>query len=69
MTISPPLPAAATPSIPETAYGAWSPELKLLVGDEAKGPLSALVETASGELLSFRPRQVNHQPSTTTGAS
>ncbi len=53
--------------MPETAYGAWSPDLKLLLGEEAAGPLGALVETASGELLSVRPRQVNHQPATATG--
>lgn len=69
MTISPSRPALAALSIPETAYDAWSPDLQLLLGNEAEGPLHALVETAAGELLSFRPRQVNHQPAPSTGTS
>jgi len=47
----------------------WSPDLRLLLGDEAEGPLRALIETADGELLSFHPRQVNHQPDRLTGGS
>lgn len=61
MTISAPRPAPAVILIPEVAYDAWAPDLQLLLGGEAQGPLRALIETASGELLSFRPRQVTHQ--------
>jgi len=66
MTISAPRAASA---LPGGSHGAWSADLRLLLGDEAEGPLRALIETADGELLSFRPRQVTHQPHRGTGAS
>ena len=69
MTVSPPRAAPAVPSVSDTAYAAWAPDLQLLLGGEAAGPLRALIETASGELLSFRPRQVNHQPAQPGGGS
>lgn len=43
-------------------YPAWNPDLQLLLGEEAEGPLRALVDTADGELVSLSPRQVHHQP-------
>lgn len=69
MTGRAPRSAQAATSLPETAYHTWSPDLRLLLGQEAEGPLRALIETADGELLSFRPRQVNHQPNPATGVS
>ncbi|MBA3368086.1 MAG: hypothetical protein H0T99_05370 [Geodermatophilaceae bacterium] len=55
MVISPSRPAPAAILAPEVAYDAWAPDLQLLLGSEAQGPLRALIETASGELLSYRP--------------
>ncbi|MGI8627528.1 MAG: aminoglycoside phosphotransferase family protein [Geodermatophilaceae bacterium] len=69
MTTSAPRPAPVSGPLPGTAHDAWSPDLRLLLGHEAQGPLRALIEMADGELLSFRPRQVNHQPNRATGAS
>jgi hypothetical protein len=69
MVISPSRPAPAAILAPEVAYDAWAPDLQLLLGSEAQGPLRALIETASGELLSYRPRQVTHQPSPPGGRS
>ncbi|MDQ3716329.1 MAG: aminoglycoside phosphotransferase family protein, partial [Actinomycetota bacterium] len=66
---SAPPPAPAVILGPENADDAWASDLQLLLGGEAQGPLSALIETASGELLSFRPRQVTHQPATPGGRS
>lgn len=67
MTISAPTSAFAATSVPTTSFDAWTPDLQLLLGHEAEAPLRALIETADGELLSFRPGQVNHQPNPSTG--
>lgn len=69
MTISARRPAPSDRLEPTRSYDTWSPDLRLLLGDEAEDPLRTLIEAAGGELLSFRPRQVNHQPDPSTGAS
>jgi len=55
--------------MPEAPRPGWSPDLRLLLGGEAEGPLRALIEAADGELLSFPPRPVNHQPDRRVGAT
>lgn len=68
MAISTPRSTSVAHSLLDTPDESWSPDLRLLLGADAEGPLRALIETADGELLSFRPRQVNHQPNRATGA-
>lgn len=41
---------------------AFPPELRLLLGADAGQLLAAVAEAARGELVSWRPRQVDHQP-------
>ncbi len=69
MTVATPRATPAAFAVPEKSHDAWSPDLQLLLGPDADGPLRALIEAANGELLSFRPRQVNHQPNPSTGVS
>ena len=45
---------------------AWPNELRLLLGPKAGGLLTAVANTAGGELGSWRPRQVNYQPHRST---
>lgn len=47
---------------PISPVPAWPHELKLLLGGDASGLLRAVAETAGGEIASWRPRQVDHQP-------
>ena len=44
----------------------WPAELQLLLGEDAAGILAVAAETAGGELQSWRPRQVTHQPGRST---
>ena len=44
----------------------WPSALRLLLGIEAGGLLTAVADAAGGTLSSWRPRQVNHQPDRST---
>jgi aminoglycoside phosphotransferase len=57
-------PPSAT--LPHPEEEAWPPELRLLLGPDAAGLLAAVAETAGGTLVSWRPRQVSHQPNRST---
>jgi aminoglycoside phosphotransferase len=53
-------------TLPHPEEEAWPPELRLLLGPDAAGLLAAVAETAGGTLISWRPRQVSHQPNRST---
>src|SRR5688500_9294510 len=53
-------------TLPHPEEEAWPPELRLLLGPDAAGLLAAVAETAGGTLVSWRPRQVSHQPNRST---
>ncbi|HWL49808.1 MAG TPA: phosphotransferase [Acidimicrobiia bacterium] len=53
-------------TLPHPEEEAWAPELRLLLGPDAAGLLAAVAETAGGTLVSWRPRQVSHQPGRST---
>ena len=57
-------PPSAT--VPQPEEEAWPPELRLLLGPDAAALLAAVAETAGGTLVSWRPRQVSHQPNRST---
>jgi aminoglycoside phosphotransferase len=44
----------------------WPAELELLLGEDARGLLDAVVHASGGRLRSWSPRQVNHQPGRST---
>jgi len=62
MTALQPLPIPSS----HTEEEAWPPELRLLLGPDAAGLLATVAETAGRAVLSWRPRQVNHQPGRST---
>jgi len=57
-------PPSAT--LPHPEEEAWPPELRLLLGPDGAGLLSAVADIAGGTLVSWRPRQVSHQPGRST---
>jgi hypothetical protein len=44
----------------------WPPELRLLLGEDAAGILAVAVDASGGELRTWGPRQVTHQPGRST---
>jgi aminoglycoside phosphotransferase len=59
-------PRPPSTTLPQPEEEAWPPELRLLLGPDAAGLLAAVSETAGGSLVSWRPRQVSHQPNRST---
>jgi aminoglycoside phosphotransferase len=55
-----------SPTLPHPEEEAWAPELRILLGPDAQGLLATVAEIAGGTLVSWRPRQVSHQPSRST---
>ena len=55
-----------SPTLPHPEEEAWAPELRLLLGPDAEGLLATVAEIAGGTLVSWRPRQVSHQPGRST---
>jgi hypothetical protein len=44
----------------------WPAALRLMLGPDAAGLLQAVADAVGGTLISWRPRQVNHQPARST---
>jgi aminoglycoside phosphotransferase len=55
-----------SPTLPHPEEEVWASELRLLLGPDAEGLLATVAEVAGGTLVSWRPRQVSHQPSRST---
>jgi hypothetical protein len=69
MATSPPVtdPPTADPSVPEDGdRHHWPSDLRLLLGEDAAGLVGAAAHGAGAELRSWAPRQVTHQPGSST---
>lgn len=53
---------STTSHLSQSDLEGWPPELQLLLGEDAGELLAAVAAAAGGELSSWRPRQVDHQP-------